>query len=134
MTLKYDRSSPSTMPTLLAAALLLLSSLLGACASKKPPTEELTTSRAALQTAADAGAIDLAPAEMQAAEDKADRARSAAVAGDFNGAQRLAEESQADAELAAIKAQTARTRKVTQLVQDTTRQLQDDTGRKAGTR
>jgi hypothetical protein len=132
MTQKFDGSSPLKRAMAMAVALLPL--WLGACASNQAPTEQLASSRQALQTAADAGAIDLAPAEMQAAEDKADRARSASIAGDYVTAQRLAEQSQADAELAAVKAQTARTRKVSQLVQDTTRQLQDDAGRKTGTR
>jgi hypothetical protein len=108
--------------------------LMAACASKAPPSDEMAAARTALQTAADMGAIDLAPAEMQSAEDKAERARAAVVAGDYPSAKRLAEEAQADAELAAVRAQTAKTRKVTELMQDYTRQWQEDNGRKTGTR
>lgn len=89
---------------------VLLSALLGlaACAGDvPPPTAQLGASSQAVLTAERAGAPRFAPAELQAARDKLAAADAAMRADQRTRARRLAEEAQADAELATVRAQRA---------------------------
>lgn len=89
---------------------VLLSAVLGlaACAGDvPPPTTQLGASSQAVLTAERAGAPRFAPAELQAARDKLAAADAAMRADQRTRARRLAEEAQADAELATVRAQRA---------------------------
>lgn len=90
------------------AALLSAAMGLTACAGDAPPpTAQLGASSQAVLTAERAGAPQFAPAELQAARDKLAAADTAMRADQRTRARRLAEEAQADAELATVRAQRA---------------------------
>ncbi|MGX4643548.1 DUF4398 domain-containing protein [Massilia sp. SYSU DXS3249] len=87
------------------AAVLALS----ACASQKAPaTADVAVSRNAVANAVQAGAAELAPAEITAARAKMMRANEALAAKDYKLARELAMQAQADAQLAQSKAASAK--------------------------
>ena len=81
----------------LPGGLLILAS---GCSSTPVPEAEIAGARAALMSAENQGATPHAPVEMDRARNKLQRAEQALKQKDYNEAKRLAEESQADAELA----------------------------------
>ena len=83
---------------------------LAACASGPPPDDEIAAAEVALTEAADADAMERAPAPLALARDKLERARRAAADGDNREAARLAEQALADAQLAAAEARSATAR------------------------
>jgi len=90
----------------LAAALVSLG--LAACAGDvPPPTAQMGASSQAILNAERAGAAEYAPTEMQLARSKMAAADAAMRADNRTEARRLAEQAQADAELAAARAQNA---------------------------
>jgi len=74
--------------------------LASGCASTPVPEAEIAGARAALTSAENQGSTPYAPVEMDRAREKLRRAEQAMRQKDYNEARRLAEESQADAELA----------------------------------
>ncbi|HET6655077.1 MAG TPA: DUF4398 domain-containing protein [Gammaproteobacteria bacterium] len=90
---------------LLAVATLLI---LGGCASIPPPVLGLSQARDALQRALNAQAQTYAPLEIGFAKAKLARADAAMQTQDYAIAADLAEESQANSELARVKAQLGR--------------------------
>ncbi len=95
------------MPSRLTAtrsASVLLGAVLASCASHTPPAE-LAVANSALQQAEQAGAGQYAPVELGRARDKLGLANDAATKGHEDSAARLASEAEADAKLAAVKAQ-----------------------------
>ncbi|MBB3267493.1 hypothetical protein FHW79_005152 [Azospirillum sp. OGB3] len=91
------------------AAVILSASLgLAACAgSVPPPTAQLGASAQAIQQAERAGALEHAPAEFQSAREKLAAADAAMREDERTEARRLAEQAQADAELATVRSQRA---------------------------
>ncbi|KAA0677055.1 DUF4398 domain-containing protein [Roseomonas genomospecies 6] len=90
------------------AAVLTASLGLAACAgSVPPPTAQLGASAQAIQQAERAGALEHAPAEFQSAREKLAAADSAMREDERTKARRLAEQAQADAELATVRSQRA---------------------------
>ncbi len=89
-------------PTRLAMGALLcgLAILLPGCSSTPVPDAEIAGARAALMSAENQGSTPYAPVEMDRARDKLRRAEQAMQQEDYNEAKRLADEAQADAELA----------------------------------
>lgn len=85
------------------AALALLLALTG-CASVPPPNDSMTLAQNMLQAARDADAADYAPVDLGFAHDKFQQAQTAMSERDYAAATDLAQESIADAELAAAKA------------------------------
>ncbi|RZA35584.1 MAG: DUF4398 domain-containing protein [Lysobacteraceae bacterium] len=90
---------------LAACALLALSG----CASKEL-NRQLANTRIAVDQAHIAGAAEVAPAEFQAASDKLQRAETAANDRKKKDAMRLAEQAQADANLARARTDSAQAR------------------------
>ncbi len=118
---------PAQATAALAATLFLLG-----CASTTPaPTTTLALSAAAVTTAVNAGAPELAPVEMRSARDKLERAKAAMAAEDNLLAQRLAEQSLAEAQLAAAKAQSTKARTAANELQESIRVLREELNRKA---
>jgi len=74
--------------------------LASGCSSTPVPEAEIAGARAALMSAENQGATPYAPVEMDRAREKLRRAEQAMNKEDYHEAKRLAEESQADAELA----------------------------------
>lgn len=102
-----DKQSPIKGVVGGAAAAMLL--VLAGCASQKAPaTADVAVSRNAVQNAVQAGAAELAPAEITAARAKMMRANEALAARDYKLARELAMQAQADAQLAQSKANSAK--------------------------
>ncbi len=93
---------------MLGAAIALLTA---GCASMPIPNEKIAVAKSSLQAAEQAGAPELAPVEMAAARDKLARAEKAAADHDAKPATELAEQANADAQLAEATAQEHRSHK-----------------------
>jgi Domain of unknown function (DUF4398) len=78
---------------------------LAACTSVPAPVQEVAAAERAVQAAADANALTLAPADFEKAQRKLEAAKSALQAGEHVRARQLAEQAAADAELAQITAE-----------------------------
>ena len=107
-----NRDSNSTLgwPRVGWRAVVILSASLGlaACAgSVPPPTAQLGASAQAIQQAERAGALEHSPAEFQSAREKLAAADAAMREDERTKARRLAEQAQADAELATVRSQRA---------------------------
>jgi Domain of unknown function (DUF4398) len=89
---KYRRL---TAPAIIASVLAL-----AACAEPQPPTAALRSAGMAIARAEQNGAQSVAPQPLQMAQDKLNRAHGAVNAKEMTTAERLAEESEADANLA----------------------------------
>ena len=87
------------------AAMLVLT---GCASQKAPATADVAVSRNAVQNAVQAGAAELAPAEITAARAKMMRANEDLAARDYKLARELAMQAQADAQLAQSKANSAK--------------------------
>ena len=90
------------------AMLAALLALAGCASQKAPATADVAVSRNAVQNAVQAGAAELAPAEITAARAKMMRANEALAAKDYKLARELAMQAQADAQLAQSKANSAK--------------------------
>lgn len=101
------------------------------CATVKPPTEQLAVSKIAVSNAAGAGGNEFASAEMRSAQDKLDRANQAMAAKDYANAESLAEQAQADAQLATAKARSGKAQKAAATVQEDSRVLRKELDRKS---
>lgn len=102
-----DKQSPikGFVGTAALAAMLVLA---GCASQKAPATADVAVSRNAVQNAVQAGAAELAPAEITAARAKMMRANEALAARDYKLARELAMQAQADAQLAQSKANSAK--------------------------
>lgn len=105
--------------------------VIAGCASVPPPTEQIAVSKVAVSNAASAGGDEFAPEDMRAAQDKLDRAIQAMTAEDYGNARLLAEQAQADAQLAAAKARSAKAQKAAVTVQEDSRVLRKELDRKS---
>jgi hypothetical protein len=105
---------------------VLLCLIVAGCGPTKPPNTGLEEAARHLQAARDAGASTYAPLELRGAEERLSAGRAAAEKHDYDDAAGLAEESQANGDLALAKARLgkarerveARTRENAQLRQD----------------
>lgn len=111
----------------LGAAVLLG---LAACASGPPPDAEIAAAETALTEAANANAIERAPAPLALARDKLERARRAAAAGENHEAARLAEQALADAQLAAAEARSDVAREHAEELRRSIQTLRDEVSRR----
>jgi len=114
-----------------AAALSLL--VLTACASTpKPPSQELQAAEMAITTAEQARVADYASPELGEARQKLTSARDAVQAKDMVLAQRLAEQSRLDAELATAKAGVAKAKVVNDEMEKGTDTIKQEMQRNPG--
>ena len=86
--------------------------LLTACASAPPPNQALQAAEQAIATAEQARVADYASPELSEARDKLAASRAAVQQKNMVLAQRLADESRADAQLASAKAEAAKAKLV----------------------
>ena len=100
-----------------------------ACATTPPPTAQIAVSEKAVQDAVSADAPQLAPVELRNAQVKLDAAKTAMNQSDYDKAQRLAEEAQADADLAAAHARSVKAERAAAQVQDSVRALRSELSR-----
>ena len=103
------------------------------CASTPVPNEKLAVARQSVQRAEQAGAVELAPVEMQTARDKLARAEKAAAAKDGVPATQLAEQANADAQLAEATAQQNKSHKAAMELEASLQTLRQEAMRKDGT-
>jgi hypothetical protein len=113
---------------------LLAAFALAACAGctsslKAPATADVAVTQATVDNAAQAGAGELAPAEMAAARDKLAMANQALAAKDYKGATDLANQAQADAKLAQGKANSTKAQVAANALQDDIRVLREELAR-----
>ena len=104
--------------------------LISGCATIEPPTEQMAVSKVAVSNATNAGGNEFAPAEMRAAQDKLERATQAMTTKDYKNAQVLAEQAEADAQLALAKARSAKAQKAALTIQEDSRVLRQELERK----
>jgi len=81
------------------------------CASTPIPNEKIAVAKASVQRAEQSGAPEYAPVELAAARDKLSRAEKSAAAREAQPATMLAEQADADAQLAEATAQKQRSHK-----------------------
>jgi hypothetical protein len=100
---------PSTLTKALGVCAAIL--MLAACATNPVPDEKIAVAKASVQRAEGSGAPELAPLELAAARDKLARAEKADAAKEPLPATQLAEQANADAQLAEATAQQQRSHK-----------------------
>jgi hypothetical protein len=105
--------------------------LIAGCASTPAPTEQMATSRAAISNASSAGGEEYAPLQLQSAKDKMDAAEQAMKAENYVLARRLAEEAQADADLAVAMSRSDKAAKAAEAVQKDSHALRQEIDRNA---
>ncbi len=120
-------------PTSLGLATLLtgLGLLVSGCAGLPAPTEQLAVSTAAVSRAGGAGGGEIAPADMQMAREKLAKAQQAMLDEDYARARDLAQEAQADAQLAEAKALSSKARQAADELKEGNRILRDEMDRKS---
>ncbi|MDO9093750.1 MAG: DUF4398 domain-containing protein [Rubrivivax sp.] len=124
-------TASNAVRSLSAVAVLAITVGVAACASVPPPSEQIAVTTAAVANAAAVGAQELAPAELGLARDKLRRANLAMASQDHLQADRLAQQAQLDAQVAAAKANSAKARKAAEEVQAASRALREEMNRKA---
>lgn len=107
-----------------------LLAILSACAGTPAPTEQMAVSSAALGRAGSAGAMEMAPVEMQMAREKLDKAKLAMTKEDFDEARQLAQQAQVDAQLAEAKSRSGTARKAAGELREGIRVLSEELDRK----
>jgi uncharacterized protein DUF4398 len=114
-----------------AAFALAVGMAAAGCASTPVPFERIAVAKASVQRAEQAGAQELAPVEMQAARDKLNRAERAAQDHDAQPATQLAEQANADAQLAEATAQQHKSHKAAAELDASLESLRQETQRNA---
>ena len=104
-----------------ASILVFLALASAACEAAKPPPDLLGRAQQQLTTARSADAATFAPLELRFAEEQLEKATAAMQARDYKQAADLADESEANGELASIKARLGKLREsVDKLKQENT--------------
>lgn len=112
-----------------AAITLLTTMMIVACSSVQPPTTDMAVAEAAVQRANTADTRAGAPAQLQIAIAKLGNARSAFERQEYVLASQLAQQAQADAELAEALADAATAALAAQETQAAARALRDGLNR-----
>lgn len=107
--------------------------VLAACASApKPPTEALQAAEIAIASAEQARVADYASLELSEAREKLAAARSAVQRNEMVVAERLADQSRVNAELASAKAEEVKAKTVNDEMQESTDTLKQEMKRNPG--
>lgn len=102
-----------------------LTLLLGGCASVPPPKEDLALAENSVQAAEEAGALEHAPLELRRAKQKLEKAEVAMEAEDYRVARRYLEQAHVDAQVAELKARSAKAQIAVQELQKSLRLLRE---------
>lgn len=121
---------PQPMMRLTAGTALAAAAILAGCASAPAPREEMAVARASVDRATSTAGQDAA-VDLAAARDKLERANVAMTREDYDTARRLAEQADADANLAEARARTTRSEAALREVREGVRQLRDEMNRRA---
>lgn len=120
------------MTTRLLTTLLIAGiSVLAGCGTTASPAPFIAAGSSSVEAARSAGAPELAATELNDARAKLERARALATAGDEQGATRLAEEADVDAQLARAKAGSERSRRAVTELETGLQLLRDELNRAA---
>jgi hypothetical protein len=126
-------TAPSRQQVLRVFGLTALTALtlsLMACATRIPaPTQEIALSRAAIEAATRAGAAELAPSELNIAQQKQVMAETAMTQEQYDRALLLSNEVQVDARLAEAKARSNRANKAAGELREDGRVLRQEINR-----
>jgi hypothetical protein len=101
------------------------------CASTPAPLEQMAISREAVSNARNAGGNEFAPVQLNSATEKMDAAERAMEKKDYVRARQLAEQAEADAQLAGSMARSAKAKKAADELQEGSRILRQEIERKA---
>ena len=101
------------------------------CASTPAPLEQMAISREAVSNARSAGGNEFAPVQLNSATEKMDAAERAMEKKDYVRARQLAEQAEADAQLAGSMARSAKAKKAADELQEGSRILRQEIERKA---
>lgn len=107
---------------------VLLGLVLAGCGPTRPPNTGLEEAARHLQVAREAGASTYAPLELRGAEERLSAGRAAADKRDYEDAIALAEESQANSDLASAKARLGKARERVETRTRENAQLRQDLG------
>lgn len=114
-------------------AVIALGLLMAACAAApKPPTAELLAAQQAIETAEQARVADYASPELAQARNKLNAANAAVQIEEMDMGRQLAEQSQADAELALARYQATKAKLVNDEMQKSTNSLKQEMQRNTG--
>ena len=116
--------SAARLAWLTAGALIVLTA--AGCANAPPRSDRLQLAREAEVHAANMGANEYAPAEMQAARERLDHAQNAMNAGDTPHADSLSDEALVNTHLAEAKVQSAKAEKAATELRQDRRSLQNE--------
>ena len=100
--------------------------LLAGCGPTKPPNTGLDEAARHLQAARDAGASTYAPLELRSAEERLSAGRAAADKHDYDTAAQLADEAEANSDLAAAKSRLGRAREKSEARERENAQLREE--------
>jgi len=101
------------------------------CAGTPAPIEQMAISREAISNARSAGGNEFAPVQLNSAVEKMDAAERAMEKKDYVRARQLAEQAEADAQLAGSTARSAKAKKAADELQEGSRILRQEIERKA---
>ncbi len=101
-----------------------------ACASTPPPTAQMAISNEAINNASSAGSNEFAPVELKSAIEKMEAAKAAMQKKEYNIARQLAEQAQADAQLAMAVTRSAKAQKAADTLKEDSRILRQEIDRK----
>ena len=118
---------PFTAAAVVAAMAIL--TLAGCASSGDLPREQMAVARSAVDRAAGPAGAD-APVEVSQARDKLERANAAVARKDYDEARRLAEQAEADANLAEAKSHSVRSDRALGEVREGIRQLREEISRR----
>lgn len=104
--------------------------LIAACGSTNPPTQQLTETRMVIEQAEEVGAGEYAPLELRDAGIKLQQARDAVEDKEYEKAKRLLEHARVDAELAQVKALSAKSQEAAAELRESIRVLKEELERK----
>lgn len=132
MTLFVRIEKPRPLSLRVAGAAVGLLMLAGCASAPKPPTEALQAAELAINNAEKARVADYASPELGQAREDLTAARSAVDKEQMADAQRLAERSRANAELASAKADAAKAKAVNDEMKKSTEALKQEMQRNTG--
>lgn len=119
-------NTKSILPLKIFTGALLASVALAACSSAVPkPDDAMVRAKTAVDQATTAGSTQYAAMDMNNAQTKLQSANDAETKGDYKQARYLAEDAEADAELALAKTQAAKAAEAARQVQQGNQALQD---------
>lgn len=101
-------------------------SFITACGSMAPPTQQLTEIRMVIEQSEQVGAQEYAPLELRDAGIKLQQARDTEQAKDYKKAIRLLEHARMDAELAQVKALSAKSQSAAAELRESIRVLKEE--------